>query len=83
MRLVTLFATTFCALAADYFPAPDSKGGWRTLTSADEIKAKTGLGVKKLDEAFDYTQLTSQHGGLLVVRNGYLVYERYFGLGHR
>lgn len=26
---------------------------------------------------------TSQHGGLLVVRHGYLVYEKYFGRGDR
>lgn len=83
MRLQTIFTTALCAIAADYFPAPDSKGGWRTLTAPDEIKAKTGIDIKKLDEAFEYAQLTSQHGGLLVVRNGYLVYERYFGRGHR
>jgi CubicO group peptidase (beta-lactamase class C family) len=83
MRLPILLAATLCIAAADYFPPPDSKGGWRTLTSADEIKPKTGLDVKKLDAAFEYAQLTSQHGGLLVVRNGYLVYERYFGRGHR
>lgn len=38
---------------------------------------------QKLDEAFEYVQNTSQHGGLLVVRHGYLVYERYFGRGDR
>jgi len=83
MRLLTIFTTALCAVAAGYFPAPDSKGGWRTLTAPDEIKAKTGIDIKKLDEAFEYAQLTSQHGGLLVVRNGYLIYERYFGRGHR
>ncbi len=36
-----------------------------------------------MDAAFDYVQQTSQHGGLLVVRHGHLVYERYFGRGHR
>ena len=42
-----------------------------------------GIDTGKLDAAFDYAQQTSQHGGLLVVRHGYLVYERYFGRGHR
>ena len=37
----------------------------------------------KLDEAFAYIQRGSKNGGLLVVRNGWLVYEKYFGLGHR
>lgn len=69
--------------ASDYFPPPDSAGGWRTLADAAKIRKQAGLDVKKLDEAFDYVQQTSQHGGLLVVRHGYLVYERYFGRGNR
>src|SRR5262249_44508993 len=67
----------------DYFPPPDSKGGWRTLTDSAKIRKTTGIDTRKLDEAFDYIQQTSQHGGLLVVRHGYLVYERYFGRGDR
>jgi hypothetical protein len=31
----------------------------------------------------DYAQRTSQHGGLLVVRHGWLVYAKYYGKGHR
>lgn len=68
---------------ADYFPQPDTQGGWRTLTDGASVRKKTGIDIKKLDEAFDYVQQTSQHGGLLVVRNGYLVYEKYFGRGNR
>ena len=41
------------------------------------------LDVDKLDAAFEYAKETSQHGGILVVRNGWLVYERYFGRGDR
>ena len=63
--------------AADYFPKPDAKGGWRTS------KNPTSIDKKKLDETFDYVQKTSQHGGLLVVHHGTLVYERYFGRGNR
>lgn len=69
--------------ASPYFPPADAQGGWRTLRDPEAIQAKTRLDTKKLDEAFDYIQSTSQHGGLLVVRHGYLVYERYFGRGHR
>ncbi len=69
--------------ASDYFPKPDSAGGWRTLTDAAQVRKKAGIDTRKLDEAFDYIQQTSQHGGLLVVRHGHLVYERYFGRGHR
>ena len=69
--------------AADYFPPPDAAGGWRTLKSPAKIREATGIDVSKLDAAFDYVSQTSQHGGLLVVRHGQLVYERYFGRGNR
>jgi len=79
----SLFLATVCAGAADYFPPPDAQGGWRTLKDPAKIQQVTGVGVAKLDAAFDYVQQTSQHGGLLVVRHGHLIYERYFGRGHR
>ncbi len=79
----SILALAGSLLAQTYFPPPDSKGGWRTLQDPAEILAKTGIDVAKLDEAWEYGKLTSQHGGLLVVRHGYLVYEKYFGRGHR
>jgi CubicO group peptidase (beta-lactamase class C family) len=79
--LTTLAGTIFAA--DDYFPPSDANGGWRTLKDPAAIRKKTGIDVQKLDEAFDYIQQTSQHGGLLVVRNGYLIYEKYFGRGNR
>src|SRR5262245_60481247 len=81
--MVPGFAQTNGPFADDYFPPPDSKGGWRTLTDPAKIEKTAGLDKRKLDGAFDYVQTTSQHGGLLVVRHGYLVYERYFGRGDR
>jgi CubicO group peptidase (beta-lactamase class C family) len=66
-----------------YFPPPDQRGGWRTLNSATEIRRIVGLEVSKLDEAFGLAKASTKNGGLLVIRNGWLVYERYFGLGHR
>src|ERR1035438_4814299 len=72
-------------LAADpvYYPPADTKGGWRTLKDEAELRRITGLDPAKLDEAFEFTKDTTQHGGLLVVRHGYLAYERYFGRGNR
>jgi len=86
-----LLAVLICAgclapgLAQDngYFPPPDSKGGWRTLTDAAKIRALAGMDAGRLDQAFEFEKETSQHGGLLVVRHGYLVYEKYFGKGNR
>ncbi len=68
---------------AQYYPPPDSLGGWRTLTGSVEIKEKAGMDLTKLDTAFEYIKKSSKNGGLLVLRNGWLVYERYFGKGHR
>lgn len=78
-----LVTSTFAAEPDGYFPPPDAQGGWRTLKSAEEIRDKAGMNLKKLDLAFNFTQRCSQNGGLLVVRNGYLVYEKYFGRAHR
>ncbi len=69
--------------AEDYFPKPDIAGGWRTLKDASGIRKTAGMDLKKLDQAFEYASRSSQHGGLLVVRHGWLVYERYYGRGHR
>jgi CubicO group peptidase (beta-lactamase class C family) len=83
MRTVLLCLAASLAFAQDYFPPPDSAGGWRTLTDAAKIRKTTGIDVRKLDMAFEYAKRTSPHGGLLVSRHGYLVYERYFGRGNR
>src|SRR4051812_48938878 len=71
--------------AADetYYPPPDAQGGWRTPANPAEVRDKAGLDPKALDLAYEFTQRCSKHGGLLVVRHGYLVFERYFGKAHR
>jgi CubicO group peptidase (beta-lactamase class C family) len=81
--LFALLLPTLTAASDDYFPLPDSAGGWRTLTDAATIRKLAGLDLTKLDQAFDYAQRSSQHGGLLVVRHGWLVYEKYYGKGNR
>ena len=82
--LQLLFLLCSATLSAeDYFPKPDSAGGWRTLKDASAIRKTAGMDLKKLDQAFEYASRSSQHGGLLVVRHGWLVYERYYGRGHR
>jgi CubicO group peptidase (beta-lactamase class C family) len=69
--------------AQTYFPPPDSAGGWRTLSGSAAIAKTAGLDLARLDQAFAYAKRTNAHGGLLVARHGYLVYEKYFGRGHR
>jgi CubicO group peptidase (beta-lactamase class C family) len=78
-------ALTFTALtrAADYFPPPDSAGGWRVLSDAKEIREKAGLDLQRLQDAYSICKRSTPNGGLLVVRHGYLVFEKYFGRANR
>ena len=71
------------AQPAIYFPPPDSQGGWRALKDAASIRKLAGMDLYKLEQAYDFTQRCSQNGGLLVVRHGYLVFEKYYGRANR
>lgn len=71
------------AVAADYFPPPDKDGGWRTTKNDAETRELAGLEPWKLDAAFECVQRSTPNGGLLVVRHGYLAYEKYFGRASR
>lgn len=82
-RRSLLAAPFLLARRNDYFPPSDERGGWRTLESPAEIRRVAGLDRERLDEAFAYLQRNTKHGGLVVARRGWLVYERYFGRGHR
>jgi CubicO group peptidase (beta-lactamase class C family) len=84
---LTSAALLFSALAFSdlgaYFPPSDKDGGWRTLADPAKIRKLAGMDLARLDQAFEFQKETSQHGGLVVVRHGYLVYEKYFGKGNR
>lgn len=80
---VILLVGGVVAKAADYFPPPDAEGGWRTARTAQEVRERAGMDLGKLEQAFDFTSRCSQNGGLLVVHNGWLVFEKYFGRAHR
>ncbi len=79
----SLLCCTVTLQAATYFPPPDSQGGWRTLKDAREIREKAGMDLSRLETAFEVCERGTQNGGLLVVRKGYLVYEKYFGRASR
>jgi CubicO group peptidase (beta-lactamase class C family) len=88
LQQATSSALLFClplalTAAADYYPPPDGADGWRTLTNAAAIRKTAGMDLARLDQAFEFEKETSQHGGLVVVRHGYLVYEKYFGKANR
>ncbi len=81
---VCLLGIAACAHAADdYFPPPDSEGGWREAKAVKECRDLGGMNQSKLEPAFEITRRPTAHGGLLVVHNGYLVYEGYFGRASR
>src|SRR4051794_6435328 len=61
--------------AMDYFPPPESQGGWRWLRSAEEIRARGGMDAARLafiGELFDRAEATCS---VIIIRNGYLVAE--------
>lgn len=79
--LLSVFSLLECSPI--YYPSSDINGGWRTLVDSSEIIEKTGIDIGKVDDAFEYVKGSTKNGGLLVLRDGWLVYERYFGKGHR
>lgn len=79
IRIALLFCGLTLLGANDYFPPPDAKGGWRKAKDAAAVR----MDQAQLEAAFEYAKGTAQHGGLLVVRHGQLVYEKYYGRGNR
>src|SRR2546421_12822227 len=77
------FLTSGFVTCADYFPPPDSAGGWRTTKDAAQARELAAMDLPKLEQAWEFTQRCTQNGGLLVVRRGYLVFEKYFGRASR
>ena len=76
---VACLAVSLCSVQpADYFPPPDSEGGWRTLTDAGQLREHAGIDLGRLEQAYQFTERCTQNGGLLVVRRGYLVFEKNF-----
>ncbi|MEY4482588.1 MAG: hypothetical protein RL693_40 [Verrucomicrobiota bacterium] len=82
LLLLPLLALTAYA-APDYFPPPDSEGGWREAKTAKEMRDLAGMDLSKLEPAYEITQRSTANGGLVVVHKGYLVFEKYFGRASR
>jgi carboxymethylenebutenolidase len=69
--------------SATYCPPPESEGGWRVLSERHEIAAR-GLDPDRLEELLEWN-LTVQHEpphppshvGVVVIKDGWLVAERY------
>jgi len=63
-------------MADEYYPPPETRGGWREIDPA-----KLGVNKRKLDEAtlyHDQAEPTTSHGGaLIVIHKGHLIAESY------
>ncbi len=66
-----------------YFPPSDAQGGWRKVTTAEDIHRVAGMDKAKLDEAFKLAEDSTTNGALVVIRHGWLVYEGYYGRANR
>jgi CubicO group peptidase (beta-lactamase class C family) len=81
--VMVLGALSRCAVGEGYYPPADSQGGWRAVKDTAGVRREAGMDLGRLDQAFEYASRSSQHGGLVVVRHGWLAYERYYGRGNR
>ena len=61
---------------ADYFPPPESKGGWRKLGNAQDIRRLGGMDPARLKELKQWLLDSDDRPfGAVVIRNGYIVLE--------
>lgn len=49
LALLSVAGSAFCA--ADYFPPPDSEGGWRQVKNEKEARDLAGVDLSKLEPA--------------------------------
>ncbi len=80
---LALLAASSLHAADTYFPPPDSEGGWREAKDAKSCRDLAGMDLSKLEAAGILTERSTAHGGLVVVRNGWLCFEKYFGRASR
>jgi CubicO group peptidase (beta-lactamase class C family) len=72
-------ALAWCASTAwaeDYFPPPESQGGWPKLASGEDIRAKAGMDPRKLDELREWLlESDKREFAAVVIRRGWIVLE--------
>ena len=85
IRIIATLVLVSTVLEAEeiYFPLPDSEGGWREAKTEADARDLAGMDLAKLEPAYTIAERSTANGGLVVVRKGYLVFERYFGRASR
>ncbi|MBI5383916.1 MAG: beta-lactamase family protein [Verrucomicrobia bacterium] len=64
------------SLAENYFPPPESKGGWRQLEAPDAIRRLAGMNPEKLAALRQWLLDSDQRNfAAVVIRRGYVVLE--------
>jgi CubicO group peptidase (beta-lactamase class C family) len=64
------------AAAPDYFPPPESQGGWRKLEKPDDVRRLTHMDPVKLHELREWLlQSDNRNFAAVVIRRGYIVLE--------
>jgi len=64
------------AAGADYFPPPESKGGWRKLEKPDEIRSLAGMDPEKLAGLRQWLLDSDDRDfAAVVIRRGYIALE--------
>jgi CubicO group peptidase (beta-lactamase class C family) len=62
--------------ARDYFPPPESQGGWRRLSVPAEIRSAAGMDPAKLDELRGWLLKSDDRDfAAVVIRHGYIVLQ--------
>ena len=61
----------------NYYPLPESKGGWRSPKEAGQIRALAGIDLDKLSPARAWNIQFQVTSAVVIVRRGYLVAEWY------
>ena len=63
----------------NYYPQPESQGGWRFLKGNSKIKSLTNVSLGKLDDLIRRYRLffDTHASGIVIIRNGYLIKEHY------
>ena len=62
-----------------YFPPSECAGGWRTAFGRGEARERGGLDLGALERAWEFVSGLHANSSLLVVRHGWLCFERYQG----
>jgi CubicO group peptidase (beta-lactamase class C family) len=71
-----LCATGSSLAASDYFPPPESKGGWRKLDQPEETRRVAGMDPQKLEELRAWLlKSDGRNFAATVIRRGWIVLE--------